>query len=61
MYKCEQCGSQSKIGEKLNRKITKSRPKTYENVFKDDRKRETKKITEGNEIVQELLVCGGCS
>lgn len=62
MYKCEHCGNQSRIGEKLNKLTVSTRPKEYIKVFKDKRtKREIKKIYEGFEIAKEISVCGDCN
>lgn len=69
MYKCQQCGKQSKLGEKLNKKVVKTRNKHYTNYQVDERNKRIRdkdtgeyKIKEstGFEIVSELNVCGEC-
>lgn len=60
MYKCQQCGKQSKNGDKLNRKVIETRSKTYTNSIKIDKKKTIEKVSEGHETVKELSVCGDC-
>jgi len=48
MFKCEQCGRQSKSGEKQYTKIIQKRKRHYDNG------------SEGWEIVKEIKVCGEC-
>lgn len=56
MYKCDICNKTTKSGEKQNKKIVKTRKKTYYNT--DKYGREIK--SEGSEIVKEIKVCDKC-
>lgn len=64
MFKCAKCGNDSKPGEKVNRVVVKTRPKVYPT-------REVWNATlfewitvdrggVGEEIVQEVELCGEC-
>lgn len=54
MFICQLSGKVSKPGDKAVKLVVKTRPKTY---FEKDRKTgEQRKVGEGTEIVQELIV-----
>lgn len=64
MYKCDECGSTSEPGEKLNI-IQVMRTKTYNNVKyeydeKTKRKTKTEFETQGNEAASEIRICKNC-
>ena len=57
MFKCEICGKTTKVGEKQNKKVVKTREKIYEYTDKHGREMTSK----GSEIVKEINVCEECS
>lgn len=64
MYRCEECGSLSKVGEKENR-TTITREVEYENFKvtvdpKTRRKNRVSFMTTGSEIVKEIIKCNDC-
>lgn len=58
MFFCEITGTFSKPGEKLNKIVTKQRPRTYsQRVFNEEtREMETLEVGRGWEIVKEINV-----
>ena len=57
MFKCEKCGKITKAGEKQYRKVVEIRQKTYYNIDKCGKEKETI----GQEIVKELKICEKCA
>lgn len=71
MFICNECHTQSKVGESSYLIVTKTREKLYYYTLREDNKQkrfvertdETEPInrtTKGSEIVQEKKVCGDC-
>ena len=70
MYKCTECNKTSESGERLFKKIFKTRKTEYVNPIlvskskqytdREDIKTPKDKTSEGFEIVQEINVCEGC-
>lgn len=54
MYRCAITGNQSKHGEKLNKLVIETRPKTYKHW---DHEAEEEWFSHGTEIVREISVC----
>lgn len=56
MYKCEITNKQSKLGEKLNKIVVKTRTKTYTKWVRDEDTRKWNEVSAGSgwEIVREL-------
>ena len=59
MFKCERCNKISKPNEKLNKLITKTRPREYINKYYK-KGQEHIKVTEGFEIEKEINLCERC-
>ena len=57
MFRCEQCGTQSKRGETPVKVVTETRSKVY-HPSKHQLKSES---TAGEEIVKEVTVCKTCA
>lgn len=51
MYRCAITGKQSEVGDKCNRLVIETRPKTYKHW---DREEEKEWFTQGTEIVREV-------
>lgn len=56
MFKCQATGKISKPGEKPVRVVLETRPKTYENEYKDEDDKWRSFKSEGYEIVREIIV-----
>ncbi len=59
MFKCERCNKISEPNEKLNKLITKTRPREYVNKYYK-KGQEYTKVTEGFEIEKEINLCSKC-
>ena len=57
MYRCQNCHTVSKSGEKLNKVPVMFRKKTYD--IRDEKGRVTD-VTHGKEIAQEMDLCERC-
>lgn len=57
MFKCEQCGKTTRVGEKQTKKVIETRNKTYINEDKYGNEKKTK----GTEIVKEINLCEECA
>lgn len=68
MFICSSCNKVSESGEKPDKKVLQTRPKTYTTVMKDSRgkikydkqRNPIEKVSEGFETVRESNVCGKC-
>ena len=56
MFRCEKCGKVTKAGEKQNKKVIRTRNKTY--TYTD--KHGNEKTSKGKEIVKEINICEEC-
>lgn len=69
MFKCENCGRTSEVGEKQTVKVLKTRPKEYRHKVLNVKGKPIKnkktgqfleKVSNGEEIVKEIIICGRC-
>ena len=61
MFKCQNCGRNSRPHEKPVRVVIETREKEYVNKWYSRRKKEHEKITYGTEIVKEKVICERCN
>lgn len=57
MFKCEECGKITQLGEKQHKKVIKTRKKIYYYTDKNGKER----TSTGSEIVKEINVCEKCA
>lgn len=63
MFKCDSCKCTTKSGDKENKVIVQTRPRTYEYkkvIIENERKKVLHKESKGSEIVKETKMCCNC-
>ncbi len=60
MFKCQNCGKNSRPHEKPTKVVVETREKEYVNKYYSKKGKEHEKITYGTEIVKEKLLCDKC-